>query len=156
MLEKRWGCVISPIVIMVCSFCSSLDGLLQKCSRKLNFHLTQASICGAAQAPSISERLLNCLDKKVKLIQIRNIHFFPASSATLETFPSPCLHRHYGYPQSSAAHCPLYKQPIKAQVGTLSPAAVQERRGKAGMNRDSESVTWNLILKLYLTHFFLP
>lgn len=141
---------------MVCSFCSSSDGLLQKCSRKLNFHLIQESICGAAQAPSISETLFNCLDKKVKLIQIRNINFFPASSATLETFSTSCLHQHYGYRQSPAAHCPRYKQPIKAQAGTLSPAAVQERRGKAGSNRDSKSITWNLILRLYLTQFFLP
>lgn len=78
-LGKLWDCIIYPIVIMVFSFCSFLDGLLQKRSRKLNLHLIQESIYGAVQAPGIFERLLSytlSLDKKVKLIQIRNIYIF--------------------------------------------------------------------------------
>lgn len=130
--KKRWGCVIPPIVIMVCSSCSSLDGLLQKCSRKLHFHLARGSICGVARAPSIPETLLSCLDKKVKLIQIKNIkRFFPASSATLGTFPAPHLHQ---------------------DCCSLSPALP----AKAGTSRDAERVTSNLILKLYLARFFPP
>lgn len=112
-LEKLWDCIIYPIVIMVFSFCSSLDGLLQKCSRKLNLHLIQESIYGAVQAPGISERLLSCTpspDEKVKRIQIRDIHF-SASSATLETFSTQHLHRHCRYQWASAPHCPLPKQP---------------------------------------------
>lgn len=117
---------------MVCSSCSSLDGLLQKCSRKLHFHLARGSICGAARAPSIPETLLSCLDKKVKLIQIKNIkRFFPASSATLGTFPAPHLHQ---------------------DCCSLSPALP----AKAGTSRDAERVTSNLILKLYLARFFPP
>lgn len=113
-LEKLWDCIIYPIVIMVFSFCSSLDGLLQKCSRKLNLHSIQESIYGAVQAPGIFERLLSytpSLDKNVKLIQIRNIHF-SASSATLETFSTQCLHRHYHYQWASAAHRSLHEQHI--------------------------------------------
>lgn len=111
-LEKWWDCIIYLIVIMVFSFCSSLDGLLQKCSRKLNLHLIEESIYGAVQAPGIFERLLSSTpspDKKVKLIQIRNIHF-SASSATLETFSTECLHRHHHYRWASAARCPLPKE----------------------------------------------
>lgn len=52
MLEKLWDCIIYPIV-MVFSCCSSLDGLLQKCSRKLDLHLIWESIYGAVQAPGI-------------------------------------------------------------------------------------------------------
>lgn len=112
-LGKLWDCIIYPIVIMVFSFCSFLDGLLQKRSRKLNLHLIQESIYGAVQAPGIFERLLSyalSLDKKVKLIQIRNIHF-SASSATLETFSTQPLHQHH-YQWAAAAHCPVHKQQI--------------------------------------------
>lgn len=132
MLEKRWGCIISPIVIVVCSFCFSLDGLLQECSRKLNFHLTQASICVLLRLQRFGD-ILSCPDKKVKLVQMRNIHFFPASSATPETFSAPCLHHHYGYPESSAAHCALHKQPIGAQAGTLSPALCRGGQGRLAL-----------------------
>lgn len=138
---KLWDCIIYPIVIIVFSFCSSLDGLLQNCSRKLNLHLIQDSIYGAAQAPGIFERLLSStlsLDKKVKLIQIRNTRF-SASSATQDTSPTQSLHQHYHYQWASAAHCPVYKQHTYIHFSLPSLAAVQEGSEKAV---GSERLVW--------------
>lgn len=132
-LGKLWDCIIYPIVIIVFSFCSSLDGLLQNCSRKLNLHLIQDSIYGAARAPGIFERLLSStltLDKKVKLIQIRNTRF-SASSATRETFPTQPLHQHHHYQWASAAHCSVHKQHAYIHFSLPRLAAVQEGSEKA-------------------------